>query len=77
MIKLNNFSLLNAPPLSQAKETLEMMNHFPETLGHCIVYLPPRVFSGMWSFAQNMIDVRYVTWPVHDIVFTNSVWCMA
>lgn len=60
MIKLNDFSLLNSPPVSQARETLEiLMDRYPETMGHCIAYRPPRVFSGMWSFARNIIDVRY------------------
>jgi hypothetical protein len=59
LIKLNDFSLFNAPPLAQAKETLDvLMNHYPETMGHCVVYRPPRVFSGLWAFAQNIIDVR-------------------
>ena len=82
VIKLQRFSLLNSPPPSHAKETLEMlMNHFPESaglavacprrassplprgvsslsLGHIIVYRPPRVFSGLWAFSAKLIDAK-------------------
>lgn len=82
VIKLHRFSLLNSPPPSHAKETLEMlMNHFPESaglavacprrasspsprgvsslsLGHIIVYRPPRVFSGLWAFSAKLIDAK-------------------
>jgi len=59
VIKLERFSLLNSPPPSHAKETLEMlMNHFPESAGHIIVYQPPRVFSGLWAFSAKLIDAK-------------------
>jgi len=59
VIKLHRFSLLNSPPPSHAKETLEMlMNHFPESAGHIIVYRPPRVFSGLWAFSAKLIDAK-------------------
>ena len=34
------------------------MSHFPETLGHCVVYQPPGVFSGLWAFAQGVMDAK-------------------
>jgi len=59
VVKLNNFSLLNNPSWAVTKETIRMLgNCYPETLGLCVVYRPPQVFSAIWSIASPLIDPR-------------------
>jgi hypothetical protein len=56
-IHLENFSFMNMPPMATTLETCNIvLFHFPERLGHCILYQPPRIFSGTFAVASRLMD---------------------
>jgi hypothetical protein len=56
-IHLENFSFMNMPPMATTLETCNIvLFHFPERLGHCILYQPPRLFSGTFAIASRLMD---------------------
>lgn len=41
------------------RETIQMLTTcYPETMGHCIIYLPPRIFSAFFDSVKRLIDPR-------------------
>eukprot|EP01133_Synstelium_polycarpum_P010315 gene10315-12027_t len=50
MIDFKDYSVFNAPPMSQSKQTLDILgNHFPERLGIAFLIDPPYVFNIFWN----------------------------
>lgn len=50
LVDFVGYSFLTAPPARTAVQTVHILqNHYPERLGVCICYLPPRVFSYTWK----------------------------
>ena len=49
-ITLENFKLWSAPNVATTIETIEIMTqHYPEILGHCVLYKPPWIFAKLWQ----------------------------
>jgi len=56
-IHLYNFGLRTCPSMKVSLETTRMvLHHFPERLGHCILYRPPRVFGGFFRAILPFVD---------------------
>jgi len=58
---LDQFSFLNCPDMSTTKETALMLTTaFPERLGHCICYHPPRIFHTVFALLKKLglVDER-------------------
>lgn len=52
---LDQFSFLNCPDLSTTKETALMLTTaFPERLGHCVCYHPPRIFHTVFALLKRL-----------------------
>jgi hypothetical protein len=69
VMNLSRFSLFNAPPLSVSKQSVVLlMSRFPEHLGHCIVWQPPLVFSGLWHACKYLLDAN----TMKKIVFVSG-----
>ena len=59
---MNNFSLFNSPSLRVTKETIKILTiSYPETLGHCIIYQPPRIFKMFFDGVKGFIDPKTVS----------------
>ena len=59
LIDFEGYSYRNAPPISIAMKTLNILqNHYPERLGLAVCYHPPRLFQ--------------LTWKVHPLSLPNS-----
>eukprot|EP00291_Cryptomonas_curvata_P014244 CAMPEP_0172181970 /NCGR_PEP_ID=MMETSP1050-20130122/18130_1 /TAXON_ID=233186 /ORGANISM="Cryptomonas curvata, Strain CCAP979/52" /LENGTH=264 /DNA_ID=CAMNT_0012855345 /DNA_START=69 /DNA_END=860 /DNA_ORIENTATION=+ len=72
-LHLGRFSIFNAPPMRDTRETIRMVCQcYPERLGHCVIYRPPGVFSAFWSAVKGLVDARtasklvFVTGDVAD-----------
>ena len=58
-IHLADFSLWSSPPIAVTRETLSvLLDHFPERLGHCVLYQAPWLFSSFYSAACVFIDEK-------------------
>ena len=50
LIDFEGYSYRNAPPISIAMKTLNILqNHYPERLGLAVCYHPPRLFQLTWK----------------------------
>jgi len=56
-INLENFAFRSAPSMKASIATCKtLLNHFPERMGHCIMYNPPRVFAGFFHSIRPFLD---------------------
>eukprot|EP00442_Polarella_glacialis_P005525 CAMPEP_0115087702 /NCGR_PEP_ID=MMETSP0227-20121206/23485_1 /TAXON_ID=89957 /ORGANISM="Polarella glacialis, Strain CCMP 1383" /LENGTH=302 /DNA_ID=CAMNT_0002477695 /DNA_START=104 /DNA_END=1015 /DNA_ORIENTATION=+ len=56
-IKLGDFGLSTAPSTRATLETINIVcNHYPERLGHCVIFQPPMLFTALWNLACTVID---------------------
>lgn len=50
LIDFEGYSYRNAPPVTLAMKTLNILqNHYPERLGLAVCYHPPKLFSITWK----------------------------
>ncbi|DBB13651.1 hypothetical protein WJX82_000784 [Trebouxia sp. C0006] len=57
LIDFEGYSYRNAPPISMAMKTLNILqNHYPERLGLAVCYHPPRLFQLTWKATKPFID---------------------
>lgn len=56
-VRLENFSPQRSPSIQLTCDTiLTVMNHFPERLGHCIMFQSGWLFSTVWSAVSALMD---------------------
>ena len=56
-ISLQDFSLWTAPSAATTRETIEIVTqHYPERVGHCVLYKAPAVFTAFWKVARRLLD---------------------
>jgi hypothetical protein len=56
-ISLQDFSLWTAPSAATTRETIEIVTqHYPERVGHCVLYKTPAVFTAFWKVARRLLD---------------------
>ncbi|EGG23115.1 cellular retinaldehyde-binding/triple function domain-containing protein [Cavenderia fasciculata] len=69
LIDFNGYSIMNAPPLSVSKQTLDILSsHYPERLGVAFIVDPPLVFSVFWNIISPLINKN----TVKKIVFVKG-----
>ncbi|KAF2076236.1 hypothetical protein CYY_002477 [Polysphondylium violaceum] len=57
LIDFQGYSLLNAPPMSVSKLTLEILgNHYPERLGNAFLIDPPFIFNIFWGAISPFVN---------------------
>ena len=57
-IHLEDFGFTTAPSLRTTQETIKILGgHFPERLGHCVLYKAPYLFWTLWNMVKPIIDV--------------------
>lgn len=57
LIDFEGYSYRNAPPITLALKTLNILqNHYPERLGLAVCYHPPRLFQLTWKATKPFID---------------------
>lgn len=53
LIDFEGYSYRNAPPVTLAMKTLNVLqNHYPERLGLAVCYHPPKLFSITWKVSM-------------------------
>lgn len=56
-LHLEDFGWSTAPPLRTVQDTTRILGgHFPERLGHCVLYKAPFVFWTLWSMVKPLLD---------------------
>jgi len=56
-IHLELFEWRSSPPIKTSLETVRiLLDRYPEFLGHCVVFKPPKIFSKLWSLCQPLVD---------------------
>jgi hypothetical protein len=69
IIDFSGYTTSNAPPISVAKETLNILsNHYPERLGNALLFDTPKIFSFFWTAIKPFIN--HVTRD--KIIFCNG-----
>ena len=54
---MESFGFTNFPPLRAMQDAIRVLGgHFPERLGHCVLYMVPYVFGSLWSVVKQLID---------------------
>lgn len=77
-INLTNFSLLNIPPWSAIRATLQaLQEHFPERLGHLVLYQVPWVFQSVYRMAGPLLDANTTSKLVHRTCSLESSHSLA
>ncbi|EFA76292.1 cellular retinaldehyde-binding/triple function domain-containing protein [Heterostelium album PN500] len=57
VIDFNGYSLFNAPPMSVARQTLEILSdHYPERLGTAFVVDPPMIFNILYNAIMPFVN---------------------
>jgi len=57
LIDFKDFSLKNAPPLSQSLAVLNILSdHYPERLGQCFLFDTPFIFNIFWSAVSPFVN---------------------
>ena len=56
-IHLEEFGWSNAPSLLATQQAIRLLGgHFPERLGHCVLYKAPYLFWTLWSMVKPLLD---------------------
>lgn len=59
IIDLNGYSILNAPPMQTAIETINVFqNHYPERLHRAYVINPPYIFMVLYNLISPLLDAN-------------------
>ena len=78
LIDFEGYSYRNAPPITLALKTLNILqNHYPERLGLAVCYHPPRLFQLTWKVSSRSLcllsQASTMNTPCVCLMFTHFI----